>query len=68
MAENQDRVSSDGLLMAHASDMLHWVVLGLLILGLLWAAYKIGKIVLRLAVGLAVLGLVGYALWLTLHS
>lgn len=54
--------------MAHASDMLHWVVLGLLILGLLWAAYKIGKIVLRLAVGLAVLGLVGYALWLTLHS
>lgn len=40
------------------------LVLGVLALVLvLWIAYKIGKIVLRILAGLLFLGLVGYALW-----
>lgn len=35
----------------------------LLLLLVLWIAYKIGKIVVRILAGLLFLGLVGYALW-----
>lgn len=35
----------------------------LALLLLLWIAYKIGKIVLRILAGLLFLGLIGYALW-----
>ncbi len=40
--------------------------LALLVIGalvILWIAYKIGKIVLRLALGLAILALAGYLIW-----
>lgn len=40
------------------------LTLGILALLLvLWIAYKIGKIVLRILAGLLFLGLIGYALW-----
>lgn len=40
------------------------LTLGILaLLLLLWIAYKIGKIVLRILAGLLFLGLIGYALW-----
>ncbi len=29
----------------------------------LWVAYRIGKVILRLAVGLVFLGLIAFALW-----
>ena len=30
---------------------------------LLWVAYKIGQVILRLALGLAFLGLIAYGVW-----
>lgn len=33
----------------------------------LWLAYKIGKLVLRIALGLAVLGLIAFIAWSFLH-
>jgi len=35
----------------------------LLLFALLWMAYTIGKVLLRIAVGLIFLGLVAYAVW-----
>ena len=36
---------------------LHAALVGILLFALLWVAYKIGKIILRIAVGLLFLGL-----------
>jgi len=43
--------------------MLTKVFFALCLLLLLWIAYKIGKILLRILAGLAFLGLVAYLLW-----
>lgn len=37
------------------------LLLGLLVI--LWIAYRIGKVLLRLALGLAMLGLLAYGIW-----
>ncbi len=42
---------------------LQIALLALLSLGILWAAYKIGKFLLRLVLGLAVLAAAAYGLW-----
>ncbi len=39
------------------------VLLSIALFALLWVAYKIGKIILRIAAGLLFLGLVAYAVW-----
>jgi hypothetical protein len=36
---------------------------GVVLLLVLWLAYKIGKIILRIVAGLLFLGLVGYGIW-----
>lgn len=33
------------------------------LLAILWVAYRIGKLILRIALGLALLGLVGFIAW-----
>lgn len=45
--------------------MTSWqaILAGILLFAVLWIAYKIGKILLRIAVGLLFLGLVAYAVW-----
>lgn len=42
---------------------LQGALLGAALFVLLWIAYKIGKIILRIAAGLLFLGLVSYAVW-----
>lgn len=42
---------------------LQAVLLGILLFALLWVAYKIGKIILRIAAGLLFLGLAAYVVW-----
>ncbi len=44
------------------------VLLALMALFVLWLAYKIGKVLLRLAVGLAVLALLSWGLWRIFHT
>lgn len=39
------------------------IILGALLFLALWLAYKIGKVILRLAIGLAFLGLIAAAVW-----
>ncbi len=34
---------------------------------ILWLAYKIGKLILRIALGLAILGLIGFFFWSLFH-
>jgi len=43
------------------------IVVGLAALIVLWIAYRIGTILLRLALGLALLALIVYAFWRFLH-
>lgn len=42
---------------------LHAALLGILLFALLWVAYKIGQIILRIAAGLLFLGLAAYVVW-----
>lgn len=45
---------------------MKWLVPALVLFALfalLWVAYRIGKVVLRLAVGLLVLGAAAFAIW-----
>lgn len=39
------------------------VILTILAVLILWVAYKLGQIILRLALGLAALGLIAYGIW-----
>ncbi len=43
--------------------MIGWIVVGGVLLVALWLAYKVGKIVLRVAAGLAFLALIGALIW-----
>lgn len=52
------------------SGLPPWAIAGLVVAGLvvLYVAFKLGKLVLRLLLGLLVLGLIGAAIWwLTQH-
>jgi hypothetical protein len=42
---------------------LHYVIGALLLIALLWIAYTIGKVVLRILAGLLFLGLAGFLIW-----
>lgn len=42
---------------------LFWALAAILGCFVLWLAYRIGKVVLRIAAGLAVLALVGWGFW-----
>ena len=44
-------------------DILRIVIAALVGLAILWFAYKIGKIVLRVFAGLLFLGALGYGIW-----
>ncbi len=43
--------------------MIRWILMGVGLLLVLVVAYKIGKIVLRIAAGLAFLALMGVLIW-----
>lgn len=43
--------------------LLHYVLGALLLAGLLWIAYAIGKVVLRILAGLLFLSLAGFLVW-----
>lgn len=42
---------------------LFWALAAIAACFVLWIAYRIGKVVLRIAAGLAVLALVGWGFW-----
>lgn len=43
--------------------MIFWILSALMILLVLWLAYKVGKIVLRIAAGLAFMGCIAALIW-----
>lgn len=43
--------------------MIRWILFSLALLAVLWLAYKVGKIVLRIAAGLAFMVGLGVLLW-----
>ncbi len=43
--------------------MIYWIFAGAALLLVLWLAYKIGKIVLRIAAGLAFIALICALIW-----
>ncbi|HJV21147.1 MAG TPA: hypothetical protein VJ570_00565 [Holophagaceae bacterium] len=40
-----------------------WIIAGTALIVLLWVAYKIGQILIRILVGLAALGLISWGIW-----
>ncbi len=40
-----------------------WAAAGLGLVVLLWVAYKLGQVLLRILVGLAALGLISWGIW-----
>lgn len=52
--------------MASAVNVLRLVLLVLGLVALLWVAYNIGKVILRLVAGLAFLALIAAAVWILL--
>jgi len=53
-------MSHTGLIHLSTAEM---IIIALLILLVLWVAYRIGRIILRIVAGLLFLGLVGYGIW-----
>ncbi|HJV89333.1 MAG TPA: hypothetical protein VJ623_03430 [Holophagaceae bacterium] len=45
------------------SPGLIWAALGLVLVVVLWVAYKIGQVLLRILVGLVALGLISWVIW-----
>lgn len=39
------------------------IILAIVAVLVLWVAYKVGQVILRLALGLAALGLIAYGIW-----
>lgn len=47
----------------HHMTPVQMVLFGLLLLVVLWVAYRIGIVILRIVAGLLFLGLAGYGIW-----